>query len=223
RDHPVIRASTLLAWPVDQVFLSGQFLLEIERASGSSSGPQVRVALADDSDQLLSRLSLTNLPFLGAARRGDQLFIAQGQSAQINWQWFPAGQTNQSVSTNLGIFSLTVLDLSQLPALSVLGQSQFSTADNLWGNWEALWPKPGLMVWRQATHSLLAWGGGPFPIYALNTLPVLQPVSIGGGPAATWWLGGPGGVAAPYIVGPWYWGGSPGNLIAFDVIDSTAP
>jgi len=30
-------------------------------------------------------------------------------------------------------------------------------------------------------------------------------------------------VAAPYLVGPWYWGGSPGTLIAFDASDSTAP
>src|SRR6266545_7702936 len=46
RDHPVIRSSTSLVWSVDQVFLAGQFILEIERASGNSSGPQVRVALA---------------------------------------------------------------------------------------------------------------------------------------------------------------------------------
>src|SRR5207249_4156137 len=99
------------------------------------------------------------------------LFIAQGQSAQINWQWFAAGQTNtpvgsnfgtfEPVSTNAGVFGLTVLDLSQLPALTVLGQSQVSTTDNLWGNWEALWPTPGLLVWQQA--SLAAPFRGPLP------------------------------------------------------------
>jgi uncharacterized secreted protein with C-terminal beta-propeller domain len=56
RDHPIVRSSTTLVWPVDQVFLSGQFLLEIDRASGGSSGPQVRVVPADAPDQLLGQL-----------------------------------------------------------------------------------------------------------------------------------------------------------------------
>src|SRR5204863_577325 len=205
-----------------------------EGASGNSSGPQVRVALADDPYYLLSRISLTNLPFLGAARRGDQLFIAQGQSAQINWQWLAVGQTNTSVSTNFGVFSLTVVDLAQLPALPVLGQTQISTADNLWGNWEALWPKPGLLVWKQATPKAPVWGGGPvpLPVYTLwsgdgissglSTFQALPSVSIGGGLVSPWLPTGPVGVAT-FLYSPWYWGGSPGTLVAFDVSDSTAP
>jgi alpha-tubulin suppressor-like RCC1 family protein len=227
RDHPVIRSSTPLVWPVDQVFLAGQFLLELERAGGNSSGPQLRVALTNDPDQVLSRLSLTNLPFLGAVRRGDQLLIVQGRSAQINWQWIAAEQTNIAVSTNFGLFSLTIVDLSQLPTMSVLGQTQFSTSDNLWGSWEALWPKPELLVWKQANLTtpfwgpyqlMSAWSGDGIPSF-VNALPV---VSIGGGFVSPWLTGGPVGVAAPVFY-PWYWGGSPRTLIAFDVSDVTAP
>jgi len=219
RDHPIVRSSTTLVWPVDQVFLSGQFLLEIDRASGGSSGPQVRVVPADAPDQLLGQLSLTNLPFLGAARRGDQLFIAQGQSAQINWQWDPAGGTNKPGSTNYGTINLSVLDLSRLPELTILGQAQVPTADNLWGDWEALWPQPGLLVWRQASSSTGPIRGRfPMPyltgwaedaLTAFNVLPI-SPWSQG-------ML-----VSVPGFIGPWYWG-TPRTLIAFDVSDPAAP
>jgi alpha-tubulin suppressor-like RCC1 family protein len=234
RDHPVIRSSTPLTWAVDQIFLAGAFLLEIERASGNASGPQVRVALADDPNHLLSLISLTNLPFLGAARRGDQLFIAQGQSATINWQWNAASQTSAPVGTNSGVFSLTVLDLAQLPALSMLGQTQFSTADSLWGNWEALWPKPGLLVWKQATLHGTGWGGGPVPPYlytvwagagissAVNMFTPLPSFSIGGGLVSPWLPSGPAGALA-FCYPPWFSIGSPGTLMAFDVSDVTAP
>ena len=56
------------------------------------------------------------------------------------------------------------LRAGSLPALTVLGQTQFSTADNLWGNWEALWPAPELLVWKQANHTAPVWRGGPFPL-----------------------------------------------------------
>src|SRR5262249_11884777 len=69
RDQPVVRSTTALSWPVDRVFLSGQFLLELDYGWAGSAGPQLRAALANEPDRISTRLSLTNLPLLGAALR----------------------------------------------------------------------------------------------------------------------------------------------------------
>jgi len=132
RDNPIVRSTTVLSWPVDRVFLNAQFLLELDYGWASSAGPQLRVALADEPDRVSSRLSLTNLPLLGAALRDNRLYIAQGQSAAVNWQWDAQQQTNL-VSTNAGFISLAVLDLSRLPEVTIMGQTQSSTMDTFSG------------------------------------------------------------------------------------------
>ena len=104
RDQPVIRAGTPLSWPVDRVFLSGPYLLELDQGLGTSSATELRVAPAAEPDQLLNRLSLTNLPFLGAALRGDRLYIARGRAAGVNWQWVQGEQTNRPGQHQLGRF-----------------------------------------------------------------------------------------------------------------------
>src|SRR5438034_11819033 len=50
------------------------------------------------------------------------------------------------------------------PYTTLFRSSQVSTADNLWGKWEALWPTPGLLVWKQANFTASFWGGGPIPL-----------------------------------------------------------
>src|SRR5206468_4091838 len=79
RDHPVVAGRVELAWPVDRIFLHAEFLLELANgvAWDSSGGPTLRAALADQPDQVLRRLVLTNLPVLGASVSGDRLYIAQ--------------------------------------------------------------------------------------------------------------------------------------------------
>ncbi len=226
RDHPVLRFSAQLSWPVDQVFLSGQYLLEMDPGRGNAAGPHVWAALADHPDQLLNRLSLTNLPFLGATKQGDHLYVAQGQSAQITSQWSDTEQKWQT-TTNPGVLSLTVLDLSQLPTLAVAGQTQTATLDNnLWGNWTALWPRPGLLVWKSSVGFSVLPGG---PIFTLNPLPLVgMPGTVGGvltaQPTIAW--GAPSFVGGGIFPSPiWFapnFGGSM-RLIAFDVSDATAP
>jgi hypothetical protein len=207
RDHPLVRAAVPLSWRVDQVFVTGQHLLEIDRGQDNSFGLQVRVTPADDPNLLLSRLSLTNLPYLGAALHGDRLYLAQGQSTRVNWQWDPVQQISVPVSTNLGTFSLTVVDVSQLPALTVSGQTQVSAADDLSGVWSALWPKTGLLVWKSSRRPAPTWG--VFSFGGLPTAPFpVSGIPIGGGLVSIW---------------NWRVPGGDGRLVAFNVINSAAP
>ena len=228
RNHPLVRSSTPLSWRVDQVFVTGQYLLEMDGAPGNSPGPQVRVASIGDPDQLWNQLTLTNLPFLGATLRGDFLYVAQGNSAQVNWEWFATERTNRPVSTNFGVFSLAVLDLSHLPAVTVAGQVQVSRADTVWGRWQALWPKPGLLVWKPSDYSWPYLGPlGPITLRmwtgdSINPWPGQLSFAPVGGFQGGVWRGGDVSTGVAYFA-PWFGGGSPGRLMAFDVSDSSAP
>ena len=205
RDNPVIRSDTPLAWTVDRVFVSGSYLLELDRW-GNSSGTIVRVALAESPETILNVVSLTNLPFLGAAVRGNLLYVAQGRPAQIQYQWDSENQLYVAVSTNSGTLSLTVVDLIGLPALTVVGQTQVPTADEFQGEWQALWPKPGLLVWKSTASYYL-------PLYRYSPVADFAPggmISIGIAGGGLWWPG------------PW-WGGGPLGLIAFDVTEASEP
>jgi len=198
---------------VDQVFLVGPHLLEIDRGWENSSGPQVRVALAEDPNQLLNRVGLTNLPFLGAALRDGHLYVAQGKSAEIIWQWSET-EGSKPISTNAGVFSLSILDLAQLPALTLAGRTEVSTDEYLWGNWEALWPKRELLVWKPAVSGANYYGM-PFPggIVRPWLVDVTAPLPVVGVGYGFW--------GSPMPV--WFWSNNSGRLVAFDVGDAAAP
>ncbi|HYV31614.1 MAG TPA: beta-propeller domain-containing protein, partial [Candidatus Binatia bacterium] len=204
RDHPLVRGTTMLAWPVDRVILHGNFLLELGGTAGwdwwgNAGNPVLRVAAADSPDQLLGQLELTNLPVLSATQRGSRLYIAQGQQG-----WFyppvPLADDGSNATDQSGAqFLLTVVGLDALPAVPVLGQVQTKgVMPGFSGDWQALWPKPEVVVfvgagfnwwWRRCLEC-------PVPL-AVDTISV-QP-----------W--------------PFFWGGSGGQLLAFDVSDAASP
>jgi alpha-tubulin suppressor-like RCC1 family protein len=219
RDHPLVRSTTELSWQVDQVFLHGQYLLEISRSWWNQMDSQLRVALAADPNQVLNRLSLTNLPLLGATLQGDRLYLAQGTSGQIAWEWDPQGQTNRPVGTNFGAFGVVIVDLAQMPALAVSGRVETPISDSVWGDWEALWPQPGLLVWKSSGYG---------PLYYRTWPPIDATPLVGGGSGGGIALApAPGmidaGGARLSLFSPWFWGGASGRLFAFDVSNATAP
>jgi hypothetical protein len=202
RDHPSLRNSTTLAWPVDRVFLHGNFLVELGAAAGwgfDSSSPVVRVTAADAPDLIISQTALTNLPVLGAAKRGSRLYLAQGQS----WWYYPGipviDVDGQPIDTSRSQLLLTVIDLDALPAVQIAGRVEANVKGfAVTGELQPVWPSDNVLV----------WSGGGF----------------------NWWrcLYCPMPLAADAIVGPirwWppYWGGGGGQLIAFDVAHSDAP
>jgi hypothetical protein len=182
RDAPRLSGWLELSWPVNRVFVAGKYLLEI-----TTDPPVVRVTPTDDPNRVLASLTLTNVPIIGATVRGNRLYLLQsvrnglGFFNSVPIQVFPSlqvtaevspvveGQTNLFPSTILSITNLTfpptlwlsVVDLSHLPRLSVLGQTAASTSLPGWDTeLEPIWPKPGLLVWAGNGGGSL---GGLFP------------------------------------------------------------
>ena len=208
RDHPVVSGRTELAWSVDRVFLAGDYLVELAAGSGwdESSAPLLRVALAATPDTVLSQLSLTNLPVLGAAAREGRLYIAQGvRDGYYPYPILLLDGTAASSDPNSPTFVLTVVSLSALPTLEVSGQTAVPTQSLGWGgDWQAVWPKPGVVVWTGGGQDFWWWWRYP----GLVVMPANG-----------------GRLAMPDCIGcwPWYRGGGAGHLLAFDVSDPTAP
>jgi len=191
RDHPVVRGATELAWPVDRVLLHGDYLLEVTKSTGwwgHESPPGIRVTFASEPARVIDRLPLAKLPLTGAAVKDNRLYLAQSQAAS-----FPP------VSTDAPNFLVTIVDLANLPALPVLNKAEVTADLSAWGGeWQALWPKPGLLV----------WSGGSYNYPGLDYL----------------WLGGP--VDGGLVWMPWPiqgFGQGSGLLLAFDVSQDPGP
>ncbi len=213
RDQPEVVNRLELAWTIDRVFLSGDFLIEVQNGASwdNFNGPALRVALAADPDTMLGELTLTNLPILGATLKGEQLYVAQGQGGYI----YPLplvgtanGATTDDSPDNPPNFVLTVVNLDNLPALRVAGQTARYDPNLGWGSdWQAVWPKPDVLVWAGGGYGYYRWYY-PMPVMPLTGVPVA----------------GGGMVADARLIMPWpYWGGTGGQLITFDVSDPTAP
>jgi hypothetical protein len=204
RDHPVVKGDTKLAWSADRLFVEGDFLLELTESTGwwgFQTPAAVRVTLADQVDKIIGELDLGDLPIVGAAVKGNRLYVAQSPAC---WFWLPLdgpGGVGCGGDTNQPNFFLSVIDLGALPGLTLLGQ--VSTNVDLpawWGaNWEAVWPQPDVLVWA---------GGGGFwwPFLGLGPASGVGLRPVGGA-----------GIAWPF------WGFGGGELLAFDVSNSSAP
>jgi hypothetical protein len=198
RDKPLVLGETELAWPVDRLFVAGDYVVELGSASswwGAPSPAAARVAPADDPSLLLNRLELGALPIVGAALDRGLIYIAQS-----SYSSFYTGDPEDGTDpTNAPNFFLTVVDTKNLPALEIVGKASTRVEIPGWsGGWEALWPKPGVLVF------------------------------VGGGMGGWWWgpwldSRGGGGLVGDLWFRPGSWGMGGGQLLAFDVSSSSAP
>lgn len=202
RDHPVVRGQIALAWPVDRVFLHGNFLVELGTSSGwnfDSGSPVVRVTEADAPERILNQLALTSLPLLGATKRGSRLYLVQGQS----WWYYPGipvlDADGNPIDSSRSQLLLTVIDLAALPALQITGRVEANVEGfAMSGELEAVWPRDEVLVWSGGGFN---WWGRCFHC----PIPLMADAAIGVG----WW---------------WpFWGGGGGQLVAFDVSRADAP
>jgi hypothetical protein len=203
RDHPQVRGRLELAWSVSRVLVKGGYLLEVATgADGASS--DLRVVSTGDANRVLKALPLGAIPVAGAALRGDRLYLAQAaQVGPAPIYTLNADGTRSLAPTNPPSFWLTVLSVSNLPNLEIVGQAAVGTAPLGWNvELEALWPQSNLLVWvgRGQSYSYGGWG---------DVIPMVlgQPMSLFGRV-------------------PWYWPwcrGGTARLLAFDVREGTAP
>ncbi len=200
RDHPVVRDELALAWPVDRLFVKGDYLLEIAAGLngwGRQEQASVRVTPAWEPNQVLRQLALGTLPVSGAALRGERLYVVQSPSQGCV---MPLDTTVEGdVGEPEAKMTLTVVGLEALPELRVLGQASAGIPwPALGGEWEPVWPQPDLVVWVGGYVDYGWWGPG-------------DPLILGGTIAAG---------------GYWFWpvasyGG--GQLVAFDVSRPSEP
>jgi len=199
RDAPWISGQLELSWPVNRVFAFGDHLIEI-----ATDPPVLRVTPAGDPDQVLTSLTLTNVPIVGATMRGNRLYLLQSVRTSYGFalptviRSFPPveGLTNLPPSTIVSFGDLTpfptlwlsVVDLSHLPSLSVIGQTATATFSLGWNTEvEPVWLKSDVLVW-----------------FSRGGLPSVIPMS---GQAST--------------ILSWYYIGGGARLSAFDVSDHT--
>ncbi len=191
RDKPVVKSSTELSWSADRLFVQGAHVVTLSQEWRNASEIILRVTRAAEPVEVLSKLKLpADLALLGATTRDGRLHVLQGRSMEIIWELTKSEKGEEWVParTNSPLLLLTTVDLTQLPALKILDQTEAKPeSDSYWGQFEALWPKPGLLVW--------SGGGGGYwgPMFAK------------------------GGIAADvaFRPGPW-WGGGGGQLISYD-------
>ena len=229
RDQPQVRSRLELSWPVDQVFVHGDYVLELTKSDAA-----VRIVRGNAPDAVLASYRLPDdWPVVGAAVREGKLYVAQRES-RSSWPgpfvitflnvWDAAPNTNTPLR-------LSVLDLAALPALSLLGSADATNGPAVFSQeFEALWPRPGLLVWSGANSH--PWNFYPIPFRPIRII-APQPILVDP-------IGGPGGIVlnatlsggfAPGLVHfdsitfgwPIYHGGGEQWLLAFDVESASAP
>jgi hypothetical protein len=200
RDRPEVKGDLQLAWSVDRVFVQGDYLLELSGSTGwwgYQAAPSVRVTPLHQHDQVLNTLNLDNVPVVGSSVKDGRLYIAQSQSYWYPPPAGPGGSTNDPPPSSPNFF-VTILDVSHLPSVSILGQTSATLDTPSWGaTWSALWPKSDVLVWA---------GGGGYYLWAMPVNGVGISTGLVGGAFFPWW----GGIAG-------------GQLLAFDVHDPAAP
>jgi len=213
RDNPVVKSEVELAWTVDQVIPTGDYLLQLAKGSnwyfGEQGGPSIRVASQDDTETALGRVVLPQTAYLsGASVNGDKLYLLQTQAFQsANPKPVPekpeegdddgdeekAKPEPEELKPNV---FLTVIDLAKLPELAVIGEVSLVDKNMGWSNqFKPNWPSAGKLLWSNAGgYRYWGWRGGP----------MIDDIA-----GDSMW--------------PGYYGGSAGQLLCFDVGDAAKP
>lgn len=184
RDQPRFTSHLELAWPIERVLLAGDYLLEL--GNNYPAGPALHVVRADAPGRVLNRASLLNLNLLGATVRADRLYLLQGRTREYLWP--PVWEPDQKpIGTNEGTLVLSIYDLSQLPQVPLLGRVETAHTFDWLEQFDAFWPKPGVLVWAPAANTGY---GGPW-FWAVDALgPVRAGDAFVGRFAPIWWWGG---------------------------------
>ena len=211
RDNPVVKSEVELAWTVDQVIPTGDYLLQLAKGSnwyfGEQGGPSIRVASQDDTDTALGRVVLPQTAYLsGASVNGDKLYLLQTQAFQSanpkpqlekpeNGEDDGSEEKPEPEELKPNVF-LTVIDLANLPELMVLSELALVDEQMGWSNeFKANWPDKDKLLWSNA---------GGYRYWGWRGEPMIDDFVVD-----SFW--------------PGYYGGSAGQLLCFDVGDAAKP
>jgi alpha-tubulin suppressor-like RCC1 family protein len=227
RDQPQVRSRLELSWPVDQVFVHGDYLLELTKSDAA-----LRIVRRTAPDAVLASYILPDdWPVVGATVRDGKLYVAQRESRN-SWPglfMITLNVWNDTPNTNTPL-RLSVLDLAALPALSLLGSADATNGPmSFSGEFEALWPRPDLLVWSGATSHPWNVYPGFRPIRLIAPQPIL--VNPVGSPGGVVLRATPSGGFTTGLIhfdsfrfgSPIYQGGGEQWLVAFDVENTAAP
>ena len=208
RDHPVVTSDVEIAWRVDRVLLSGDYLLQIGGAADYLGSQQtITVSKASDPDKVLARVDLDDATVAGATVRDGLLYVAQRTS-----EYNPIANP----------FTLSVFDLSSLPDVALLS-STVCDADLGWSGWNltALWPRPGVVVWVRQQSNYWGWGfygGGTIAILNSGTMSVSSATTSVSSATKSVSFSGPSNYYSW-----WNYSDDSFELVAFDVSVPSAP
>lgn len=205
RDRPLVTSSTELSWSVDRVVRVDRHLIEVENSGGGWDGTSkavLRVVGTHDPETVLARSELAAVGnIVGTTLANGRLHVLQLRpSGEVGLP--PVPEKGESSPTEPpapkpNVF-LTIFDVTQLPALPVVGRGEWVLTNAPWaGEFRALWPRPDVLVWGGAGG--LWWGGG-----------VVDAMPAGRLAAGLWWPG-------------WWGGGGTSRLLAFDVANPQMP
>ncbi len=166
RDNPEVTAGLELSWNVDQLFVEGEYILEIARRGywyGDQLPPEIRVVSVDDPETILNRLSLEDRSILGAEVHDGFLYVAQGEQGFYPIPLIEEGDDSENEEAPaLPNFILSTFDLSTLPEPELVDQVKVELESPFIGQLQFLKPSPGLLVLADinATGFSPFFGGG---------------------------------------------------------------
>ncbi|MCX8108260.1 MAG: hypothetical protein N3G20_05585, partial [Verrucomicrobiae bacterium] len=179
-----------LSWPVDRVLVAGDYLIEAEEGSEWSGPvtPVLRVAGVADPEAILSEVALDSAQRLvGMSIRDGVLYVLQATDKS----YVMGNQNDGDLREPKSNVTLSAFSLAGLPRLGLLAKTAVSVSAAFgYGDFKALWPKPGVVVWASSG------GMGPWLVEVMK--------ANGGfvdGIASWWWP---------------RWGAGGGLLVAFN-------
>lgn len=145
QDHPVVKGDLTLAWPADRIFAVGDYLVELGGGDGWSADTAIlTVASKSDPNSAVGSLALSNVPIVGATVRDGVLYVAQSNSRS---SFFYANDSGDGTTTPTPEFTVSAVDVSKLPAVTLLGAQTTVLDVGSATSFEALWPSAGTLVW----------------------------------------------------------------------------
>jgi len=229
--QPIVLADLLLAWTVNRIVASDNYLIQINDGGGwTGEAPTARVSSRDDPDSGLNEIALGDGSVKDAVLNGTTLYVLRQNPVNTGGGWWGGYYPMVRYAGGYGVSGgegstpslfLDVYDASNLPQLSLVGSavSQLPGCDTAWDISGLLFPSTNsvAVVAQPTVRNYWRWHGPivyDAPVMMADTAPALTLV------AKT-------GKFSPSCMIPWYGGfaqsTNPATAILFQVSDPTAP